>query len=83
MHKTRWKASTLWHLGYHSEHGYESETMIGRYIGRMQWLYPYVGFDYHYKTEGVNAKGVFDWMHSPRNIFGTNADAKKSVWSDK
>ncbi len=33
---TRWKASTLWHLGYHDEHGYESETMIGRYIGRMQ-----------------------------------------------
>ncbi|MEO6404061.1 MAG: heavy metal-binding domain-containing protein, partial [Ferruginibacter sp.] len=24
--QTRWKASTLWHLGYHSDHGYESET---------------------------------------------------------
>lgn len=73
---TRWKLSTLWHLGYHSEHGYESETMVGRYIGRMQWLYPYVGFDYHYKTEGPVADGVFDWMHSPRNIFGSNADEK-------
>ncbi len=73
---TRWKASTLWHLGYHSEHGFESETMVGRYIGRMQWLYPYVGFDYHYKTDGVAAKGIFDWMHSPQNIFGSNADAK-------
>ena len=48
---TRWKASTMWNLGYHDEHGYESETMIGRYIGRMQWLYPYIGFDHHYKTE--------------------------------
>ncbi len=47
--QTRWKVSTLWHLGYHDEHGYESETMIGRYFGKMQWLYPYVGFDYHYK----------------------------------
>ena len=56
---TRWKISTLWHLGYHDMHGYESETMIGRYIGRMQWLYPYVGFDYHYKMEG-----------GPKNIFG-------------
>ena len=56
---TRWKASTLWHLGYHDMHGYESETMIGRYLGRMQWWYPYVGFDYHYKVEG-----------GPKNMFG-------------
>ena len=56
---TRWKASTLWHLGYHDMHGYESETMVGRNLGRMQWWYAYVGFDYHYKTEG-----------GPKNIFG-------------
>ena len=56
---TRWKLSTLWHLGYHDMHGYESETMVGRYLGRMQWWYPYVGFDYHYKVEG-----------GPKNIFG-------------
>jgi hypothetical protein len=57
--QTRWKLSTLWHLGYHDMHGYESETMLGRYLGRMQWWYPYVGFDYHYKMEG-----------GPKNIFG-------------
>ena len=56
---TRWKASTLWHLGYRDMHGYESETMVGRYLGRMQWWYPYIGFDYHYKMEG-----------GPKNIFG-------------
>jgi CopA family copper-resistance protein len=50
--QTRWKLSTLWHLGYHDEHGYESETMLGRYVGKMQWLYPFVGFDYHYKKPG-------------------------------
>jgi FtsP/CotA-like multicopper oxidase with cupredoxin domain len=50
--QTRWKLSTLWHIGYHDEHGYESETMLGRYIGKMQWFYPYVGFDYHYKKMG-------------------------------
>ncbi len=59
---TRWKASTMWHLGYHDMHGYESETMIGRYLGRMQWLYPYAGFDYHFKKEG-----------GPKNIFGSEA----------
>ena len=58
--QTRWKVSTLWHLGYHDEHGYESETMFGRYFGRMQWWFPYVGFDYHYKEEG-----------GPKNIFGS------------
>lgn len=67
---TRWKLSTMWHLGYHDMHGYESETMVGRYLGRMQWWYPYIGFDYHYKKEGPASKNVFDFMNSPKNIFG-------------
>jgi len=49
---TRWKLATLWHFGYHDEHGYESETMLGRYLGKMQWWFPYIGFDYHFKKEG-------------------------------
>ena len=57
---TRWKVNTLWHLGYKDKYGYESETMVGRYLGRMQWWYPYAGFDYHYKIEG-----------GPKNIFGS------------
>ncbi len=57
--QTRWKLSTLWHLGFHDKHGYESETMFGRYLGRNQWIFPYVGFDYHFKMEG-----------GPKNIFG-------------
>ncbi len=57
---TRYKLSTMWHLGYHDMHGYESETMFGRYLGKMQWWYPYIGFDYHYKMEG-----------GPKNIFGS------------
>jgi hypothetical protein len=60
LSNTRWKASTLWHLGYNNMHGYESETMIGRYLGKMQWWYAYAGFDYHYKKEG-----------GPKNIFGS------------
>jgi CopA family copper-resistance protein len=56
---TRYKLSTLWHLGYHDMHGYESETMFGRYFGKMQWWYVYEGFDYHYKKAG-----------GPKNIFG-------------
>ena len=59
LSNTRWKISTMWHLGYHDEHGYESETTVGRYFGKMQWLYAYAGFDYHFKMEG-----------GPKNIFG-------------
>lgn len=59
---TRWKASSLWHLGFHDMHGYESETMFGRYLGRMQWWYPYIGFDFHYKKNG-----------GPKNIFGDDS----------
>ena len=71
---TRWKASTIWHLGLHDMHGYESETMIGRYIGKMQWIYPYIGFDYHYKMEGEFAKNIFDLKGTQKNIFGSEAN---------
>ncbi len=47
---TRWKLGTMWHLGSHAAHGYESETNIGRYLGKMQWWYVYAGFDYHHKV---------------------------------
>lgn len=69
---TRWQASTLWNLGYRDMHGYESETMIGRYIGRMQWLLPYIGFDYHYKITG-----------GPKNIFGSEEKNWFGQTSDK
>ena len=64
---TRYKLSTMWHLGYHDMHGYESETMFGRYLGRMQWWYPYIGFDYHYKVEG-GIKNIFG--SEEKNWFG-------------
>ena len=67
---TRWKLQEMWHMGYHPQHGYESETMFGRYFGKMQWLYAYTGFDYHYKKEGAPQKNFFDMQHSPKNIFG-------------
>jgi CopA family copper-resistance protein len=83
LSQTRWKASTLWHLGYHDLHGYESETMVGRYLGRMQWLYPYVGFDYHYKKEGAFQKNFFDLHNSVKNIFGSEEKNWFGQKSDK
>jgi FtsP/CotA-like multicopper oxidase with cupredoxin domain len=47
---TRYRLTTDWRIGLKAEHGNESETYFGRYIGRMQWLFPFVGFDYHYNS---------------------------------
>ncbi|OOQ61988.1 multicopper oxidase domain-containing protein [Mucilaginibacter pedocola] len=76
---TRWQISTLWHLGFDAQMGYESETMVGRYIGRMQWLLPYVGFDYHYKRPGKHEKNIFG--DDSRNMFGqtSNKEQRRTV----
>ena len=56
---TRWKTQTIWHLGLHPEHGYESEINFGRYLDRMQWWFLYVGFDYHYKKVTSQEDNLF------------------------
>jgi len=45
LQNTRWSLGTEWRLGYSGVSGYETETHLGRYIGRMQWLMPFIGFD--------------------------------------
>lgn len=76
---TRWQASTLWHLGLNEKAGYESETMVGRYIGKMQWLFPYVGFDYHHKQFDAGEYNIFGSEAS--NLFGqqSNKDNRHTV----
>jgi CopA family copper-resistance protein len=46
---TRWSIGTEWRLGYNDHHGYETETHIGRYFGKMQWIMPFIGFDWRYR----------------------------------
>ena len=77
--QTRWKASTLWHLGMNKMEGYESETMVGRYLGRMQWWYPYVGYDYHFKAFNPNEKNIFGG--DAKNMFGqvSNKERRNTV----
>ena len=59
---TRWSFATEWRMGYHDKHGYESETHIGRYIGKMQWIMPFIGFDWRYRKLNQN--------ETEKNIFG-------------
>jgi len=54
IQNTRWSMGTEWRLGYNNMHGYETETHIGRYLGKMQWLMPFIGFDWRYRKLGHN-----------------------------
>jgi uncharacterized cupredoxin-like copper-binding protein len=51
LSSNRYALQEIWHLGYTAHHGFESETMLGRYFGPNQWWYLYGGFDLHYKKE--------------------------------
>lgn len=61
LQNTRWSFGTEWRLGYHGMHGYETETHIGRYVGKMQWLMPFIGFDWRYRKleHGVMERNLF------------------------
>lgn len=62
FHNTRWSIGTSWRLGYNNSHGYETETHIGRYLGKMQWVMPFVGFDWRYRKLGHHTE--------ESNVFG-------------
>ncbi|MCY1520567.1 copper-resistance protein, CopA family [compost metagenome] len=51
---TRWSLGSEWRLGYSKMHGYEVETHFGRYIGKMQWFMPFIGFDWRYRKMGMD-----------------------------
>jgi FtsP/CotA-like multicopper oxidase with cupredoxin domain len=73
LQNTRWSFGMEWRLGYHDEHGYETETHIGRYIGKNQWFMPFVGFDWRYRKQNGELE---------KNIFGqTNTKDQRAVLS--
>ncbi len=71
---TRWSLGTEWRLGYNDKHGYETETHVGRYIGKMQWLMPFIGFDWRYRKMKIHEQ--------EKNLFGqTNKKDNRSAVS--
>jgi CopA family copper-resistance protein len=74
LQNTRWSIGGEWRLGYHDMHGYETETHIGRYLGKMQWLMPFIGLDWRYRKMGIDEQ--------EQNIFGqTNTKDNRAVLS--
>ncbi|WP_342084883.1 multicopper oxidase domain-containing protein [Dyadobacter sp. OTU695] len=74
LQNTRWSVGSEWRLGYNDHHGYEVETHVGRYIGKMQWLMPFIGFDWRYR------KMAMDEIET--NLFGQrNTKDRRSILS--
>lgn len=74
LQNTRWSIGSEWRLGYNDHHGYEVETHLGRYIGKMQWLMPFIGFDWRYRKMGMDEVET--------NLFGQrNTKDQRSVFS--
>ena len=64
---TRWKLQGEWRLGYTAHHGQEIETHLGRYFDRMQWLLPYVGYDWRQRKSHEMEDNIFGNANSKDN----------------
>ncbi|WP_273209304.1 multicopper oxidase family protein [Runella zeae] len=69
LQNARWSLGVEWRLGYNDMHGYETETHLGRYIGKMQWLMPFIGFDWRYRKMGMDGheKNLFGQVNKKDN----------------
>ncbi|MCP9757350.1 copper oxidase [Lacihabitans sp. CCS-44] len=79
IQNTRWMLGTEWRLGYHDQHGYETETHLGRYLGKMQWVMPFIGFDWRYRKFDMDEMGMIKYE---KNVFGqTNTKDNRQQFS--
>ncbi len=74
LQSTRGSIGTDWLVGHTAKHGYETETHIGRYMGKMQWLMPFMGFDDRYRKFSIDEQD--------KNVFGQfNTNDNRAVVS--
>jgi FtsP/CotA-like multicopper oxidase with cupredoxin domain len=64
---TRWQLQTEWRIGLTKENGYESESHLGRYFGKMQWLYGYIGWDFRKRNLEGPEKDLFGNINTKDN----------------
>ena len=67
---TRYRFQTEWRLGTDQRKGYETESHFGRYLGRMQYWLPYIGWDFRYRLTGEKEKNLFGQLDTKdhRNV---------------
>lgn len=69
---TRYRLQTEWRIGLKEHHGYESESHFGKYFGKMQWLFPYIGWDFRKRVlDDPFEKNMFgQLLATSTNLFG-------------
>ena len=74
----RFRLQTEWRIGTDGNKGYESETHFGRYLGKMQFWLPYVGWDFRYRRSGVMEKNFFgqEDTKNKRSVFCAGAQTQ-------
>jgi FtsP/CotA-like multicopper oxidase with cupredoxin domain len=68
---TRYRFQSEWRIGTDAGKGYESESHFGRYLGKMQFWMPYVGWDLRYRRDSRPEKNLFGQTDTKdhRNVF--------------
>ncbi len=68
---TRWMMQTEWRVGLDAKTGYETESHFGRLLGRNQFAFAYVGWDFRYREGGDDEESIFGQTNTKddRNVF--------------
>ncbi len=64
---TRWMMQTEWRVGLNAKAGYETESHFGRLLGRNQFGFAYVGWDFRYREGGEDEKSIFGQTNTKDN----------------
>ena len=69
---TRYRLQTEWRVGINEVAGYETESHFGRFLGRMQWWLPYIGWDFRKREVDPLSKSMFGQRLAlpGKNLFG-------------
>ena len=69
LSSTRWGFQGEWQIGYKDSRGYEGEVRFGRYFGKKQWWFPYVGMNARYRKGERHEKNLFGQRYKKDSRF--------------
>lgn len=69
LSNTRWGFQGEWQVGYKDSRGYEGELRFGRYFGKKQWWFPYVGMGARYRKGEREEKNLFGQRYKKDSRF--------------